>query len=898
MDLKTLESYYLQLLEMTEAERSAFLDDLGKTHPDSVARLRRLLSPPSSNEDLLEPILPAHLQPLRHLHVWASLGEDASLVQVGPYQITGLLGYGGMGVVYRAERDDQYKKIAAVKVIKAERNQDFFYELFEKECQTLALMEHEHIARFYDAGTSEQGYPCLAMEFVDGISISDFCSMHKLSLSARIRLFQQVCDGVAYAHTQGVIHGDLKPSNILVIQRKEGARAKIIDFGIAKVAGHLLEQPPNMLIGSPAYMSPQWADVGSPLDTRSDIYALGAVLFELIAGTPPIDVTKLDRDKDLRAQILRVPRLELDEVVDDARAEALGESPSRLKRKIAEDLNWISKKALALDPKARYQVVEELKGDLHRFLVGLPVRAAPERWIYIFRKWRRRHRAVACAAFVSGLGLVTAFVALALALHLAKVGLDSKQKVVETHDFYNHIVTHSHPDQRGPNLSFADVLAHWEHHLDTQVELDSEQVARLRMTLGNTCYGLGLYRRAEHNYAAALDWRKANLGGAHPDTLASLERFALVKKHLGQVDDAGREFQRLLELSEPGTRLHLIAECSLAELAIAHGGAEEVETHIVRLKAKLATLAPDDSGRFLIQSVLIAYFKQKDEHREAERMLRTMLDEQERFPGQDDFQIMLTRHNLANEVRAAGRHGEALVMFQELARIRAENYGENHLYTIKAGHVVSVCLKNVGKTREAFALIEDLYQRAKVVLGADHPATLEIHNTYAHLITDIEGPAAGVIHYRSMIDVYGRLPEPKPEGYFSAFNNLAHVLNEAGAYEEALETIDRTIEEKSARDATPPTSVLNSRVTRAEILENMQRFEEARRAYREVVEDARETDLPAHHLGRYEGYFGLHLARTGFEEEAISILESSFQKLDDSSRLKQKVSKRLVMLLP
>ncbi len=352
-------------------------------------------------------------------------GDVAVGGHVGPYRLIAQIGEGGMGVVFRAEQREPLRRLVALKVIKAGMDTKQVFARFTSERQALALMDHPHIARVFDAGATATGRPYFAMELVHGLPITEYCDRAKMGVGDRLRLFADVCHGVQHAHQKGVIHRDLKPTNILVAELDGRPAPKIIDFGIAKA----IEQPLTdrslytefgRAIGTPEYMSPEQATLAhGDVDTRSDVYALGVLLYELLTGTTPL---ASDRRATLsQAEWQRVVAEE-EPVRPSLRVSASsdrgvgiiapdGMTPRRLNGVLRGELDWIVMRALEKDRKRRYPTALSLATDVSRFLRDEPVEASPPSRMYVATKFVRRHRigvtAAAAAALTVFAGAVT-----------------------------------------------------------------------------------------------------------------------------------------------------------------------------------------------------------------------------------------------------------------------------------------------------------------------------------------------------------------------------------------------------------------------------------------------------------------------------------------------------------
>jgi len=402
-DQTTLEIILHAALEIPDPqERAAYLDESCKG--DQVLR------------DEVESLIAAHfadgtfLEPLAD-PLWRETRREGEGDMIGRYKLIRQIGEGGFGTVFLAEQSQPVKRQVALKVIKPGMDSKEVIARFEVERQALALMDHPHIAKVHDAGTTEGGRPYFVMELVKGVPITNYCEENHPDIRERLELFTDVCAAIQHAHQKGIIHRDVKPSNILVSSHDGKPMVKVIDFGIAKAIGMVLTEQTfltrhDRMIGTPQYMSPEQAEL-HPLavDTRSDIYSLGVILFELLTGTTPLD------DHQLRnatyTEMLRLIR----EVIPPKPSARLAEVSAFPPRSLRGDLDWIVLKALEKDPARRYESAGALAEDLHRFLQHKPVEARSPGMAYVMQRFTRRHR-----------GPVFAGMALLLMLILGAVG--------------------------------------------------------------------------------------------------------------------------------------------------------------------------------------------------------------------------------------------------------------------------------------------------------------------------------------------------------------------------------------------------------------------------------------------------------------------------------------------
>jgi serine/threonine protein kinase len=401
-------------------ERRAFLEFACQGDELRLQRIEELLEYQRDADDYFE------LQP--HVGNAAPSGEDGmeegvAGLRIGRYRLIDRLGSGGCGVVYLAEQQEPVKRKVALKIIRLGMNTESVIARFASERRALSMMDHPNIARVLDAGSTASGFPYFVMELVDGEKITDFCDNHRLDLRQRLKLFILVCDAIQHAHQKGVIHRDIKPSNVLVRHHDGRPEPKVIDFGIAKAAVGDSDADATItqcgqLIGTPAYMSPEQAQGGMDVDTRSDIYSLGALLCELLTGSPPLKVEhshelgvegirSLLREGETSMPSNRVRAIPRSEVVKIASRRSA--DPQRLPSMLAGDLDWIVMKAVENDRQRRYETANALALDVQRHLREEPVLARPPSRRYLLGKMIRRNRVTFAAASIAVAGLLGGF---------------------------------------------------------------------------------------------------------------------------------------------------------------------------------------------------------------------------------------------------------------------------------------------------------------------------------------------------------------------------------------------------------------------------------------------------------------------------------------------------------
>jgi len=397
--------------------RSAYLDQVCGEGPGLRDRLDALLLAYEQERSFLE--APA-IEPGAPATVDVPPFIEGPGTVIGPYKLLEQIGEGGMGIVYMAEQTRPVRRKVALKIIKPGMDTKQVIARFEAERQALALMDHPNIARVLDAGAAESGRPYFVMELVKGIPITDYCDRNRLAIDDRLELFVQVCQAVQHAHQKGIIHRDLKPSNVLITLHDGAPVPKVIDFGVAKAMGQQLTEKTlftafAQLVGTPLYMSPEQAELsGLDIDTRTDIYSLGVLLYELLTGTTPFDQETFRTaayDQIRRIICEQEPprpstRLSTVGAALPTVSSNRGSDPRRLSHSLRGELDWIAMRALEKDRRRRYEAASAFAADVQRYLADEPVAACPPSAWYRFGKFARRNQAALSMVTLSTIALV------------------------------------------------------------------------------------------------------------------------------------------------------------------------------------------------------------------------------------------------------------------------------------------------------------------------------------------------------------------------------------------------------------------------------------------------------------------------------------------------------------
>ncbi len=576
----------------------------------------------------------------------------------GPYRILGILGEGGMGVVYHALQEEPIHREVAVKLMRA-RSRPEVLSRFLAERQTLARMEHRNIAKILEAGATAEGRPYLAMELVRGQPIDEYCLERKLLEKDRIKLFLSVCRGVQHAHLKGVIHRDLKPANILVSEGVDGPRLKIIDFGIARTLEDDTDSTfptlAGQVLGTPEYMSPEQA-LGDPeaVDTRTDIYSLGVILYELLTHRLPYDLKEMSVVEKLRR-------------VSESEADPMGPRPSGKKRD--PDLETIVRRAIEKDSGRRYLSAEAFAADLLRLLNDEPILARPPSTIYQLRKLARRHR----LAFVS-LCIITSLL-VTFGITMSVLFTDQQQakreaqfeaaKAQEVSRFLADVLTSVRIENSGPNVTVREALDESATRIEQELDGFPESQAAVHQAIGSAYQGLELFEQAESHFNLALDILRGHLRTGDARLVDLLDSLASSYYYQSRIPEA------------------------------IQAGQEAYDQRMVG--------APDEVGVGTSLNNLGHLLRYEWRYEEAESALRASIDHYERYgyethPGNG---YLVAFDNLANLFMDIGEFEKAKAQKEQSIAMRDRRLGKDNPWTVDATLNYAEILAHLGHLAEA-----------------------------------------------------------------------------------------------------------------------------------------------------------------------------------------------------
>ena len=743
---------------------------------------------------------------------------QVSFSSIGPYRLVQRIGVGGMGEVWRAEQTAPFQRTVAVKLIKAGMDTRAALARFESERQALALMEHPCIAKVFDAGATPEGRPYFVMEYVPGIPITAYCDKHRLTIQDRLALFTHVCEGVQHAHQKAIIHRDLKPSNVLISEVDQKPVPKIIDFGLAKAAGPRLSQATMYteaggVVGTPDYMSPEQADsTERNIDTRTDVYSLGVILYELLVGVLPYSSREVhgvgtpSMLEKIRNEEPTLPSSKLKALGDSSHdsAEKRREEPQALRRHLRGELDWITVKALEKDRSRRYGSPSELAAEIQRYLNHEPVLAGPPSSTYRAGKFIRRHRfgvGVAAAAVI----LLIAF-AIAMALQARRIAKErdranresaASQRVA---DFMARMFKVSDPSQaRGNSVTAREILDKAATEVDSGLANDPVLQARLLDIMGNTYEGLGLYSRAESLLARSVEIRRRVLGADDPDTLASMSDLAESIRWQARLPEAEKLFRETLDgrmhASGPDNPATLAAMNGLGlVLADEHSYPEAENLFRQTVETYRRTLGPADAATLNAENSLALVLD--DEHRfpEAEKLYRDAADAYSHSLGPEHPSTLRGYANLANVLDEEGRYAEAEKLCREMTEIKIRVLGPEHPHTLISKQNLADILVHEGRYAEAEELMRPTVDAYRRVYGPEHPRTLHVMGSLADLLQGEKRYPEAAKTRQELGQMFARIDAPDSPDVLDNIERLGILYAYAGQYAKAESVFQQALQ--------------------------------------------------------------------------------------------------------
>ncbi|MEZ6233118.1 MAG: serine/threonine-protein kinase [Phycisphaerales bacterium] len=786
---------FLQAAALPTTQVAPFLDQACAGDPELRRDVERMLG--ARDQESVFSSLARGLSPM-HDRMRADVASAPTLVgpddaaiapgeqqgdRIGKYVLLEPIGEGGFGRVWVAEQREPVRRRVALKVIKVGLDTRQVVARFDAERQALALMDHPGIAKVLDAGATATGRPYFVMELCKGDDIAAYCDRSSLGIPQRLELFAQVCAAVQHAHAKGVIHRDIKPANVLVADVDGHPTPRVIDFGIAKaIDSRLTEQTlytqHRQLIGTPEYMSPEQAEGSLDIDTRSDVYSLGVLLYELLTGSTPLSRQQVRSASHAEMQRLirevdpPKPSTRLGQSADTIAAIAAKRNtqPERLGTLLRGELDWIVMKAMEKDRIRRYDTASALADDVRRYLAGEPISAAPPSVAYRARKLIARNRGLAATVALVALALVLGLVGTGLGLidansereraqaagereadarHIAEERLAEAEAAVE---FLDSMLGAVDPLAQGRDVTVRQVLDKSAASIDDRFASRPLVAARLQGTIGRTYLNLGALQQAEAPLRRQVELRTASLGPDDRDTRRAVNDLGLWLHAAGRHDEAEAALKQAIETNESlfGRDDAITAESidALANLYTEQTRFEEAEPLVEEsIQAHTRLDGPDSTETLSARNSLAMIYSETGRAEQAEPMFRDLLAAFESSHGPDSLLALDVRGNLAwllyyratsnRDADTAARLDEARTLGESIIEDGTRVLGEEHRITLNAMNNLASVYKELDMVDQALDLQIREMEIATRALGENHPDLIvslaNIGNTYRNL---------------------------------------------------------------------------------------------------------------------------------------------------------------------
>lgn len=740
--------------------------------------------------------------------------------RLGHYEILEVLGEGGMGTVYLAEQDSPRRHVA-LKVIRAGLLSRSTLRRFEAESQVLGRLHHPGIAQIYEAGTGMLDgaeAPYFAMEYVRGLSLTDFARDRGLDIRQKLALFASVCDAVQHAHTRGVIHRDLKPGNILVQDVAEHAhdqtrvgegglsrfgltaQPKILDFGIARVtdsdvAQATMQTDAGALVGTIPYMSPEQV-AGDPaeVDTRSDVYTLGVILYELLAGRLPHDVSRRTIPDAIRIIAAEPPT-----------------SLGSLGREFRGEVQTIVDKAIEKDKRRRYQSAAAVAEDIRRYLTDQPITARPPSSVYRMSKFAKRHKGLVGGAAAALLILLAGIVGvgwqaaratagwtkaeehLAEAREARRAAEDEADNARSVSEFLSRMITAVDPENAvGRDVTMREVLDAVALTVDKDFAGRPIVEASVRGALSQSYRGLGRLEDAEQQLRAGHALCLKSFGPEAGQTIDMARNMAVVLAERGEFDQAEPLCRKTLEtvqrLHGPGSLNAAEVKGELGRIVAEMGRTKEAEALLTEAMPVIsAARGPLHKDTLTIRNNLATVYKTLGRLEDAAELQRSVLEGHLKNLPEDHPQVLFAKNNLATVLQKLGRNDEAAELFRQTLEARTRVLGPDHQSTITTRMNLAVCLAASGKHAQAEQQFRQCLEAYKQKLGEDHPKTLVAYGNLAYVLEDLNQMDEAEQIYRRVVELRRAAGKGGQDSEtWASINNLASLLAGRGKLDEAL----------------------------------------------------------------------------------------------------------------
>jgi eukaryotic-like serine/threonine-protein kinase len=812
-----MKSLLAQALELKREDQCAFLDGACSSDPELRAEIDSLLS----EEELVRSKFlesPRHLDNFEDGESEFKAGLSAGQIFVERFQLIRKLGEGGMGQVWLAEQTSPVRRPVAVKLIRAGMYDESVVKRFQAERQSVAMMDHPAIAKVFEAGATPLGQPYFVMEYVPGVPITAYCDLKKLKIEERLRLFIQACEGVQHAHQKAIIHRDLKPANILVVEVDAQPVPRIIDFGLARAATPQLDANTvftqvGQLVGTPGYMSPEQADPNlKDIDTRTDVYSLGAILYVLLAGSEPFDAKtgeNLPLDEWLRRLREEDPptpstKVSSNRQTSSVTAKERGTEAGQLVKLLRGDLDWITMKALEKDRGRRYGTPSELAADTKRYLNHEAVLAVPPSLKYRAGKFARRYRAPLATTAAFALVLVAA----AVFSTRQSIRANREAAVAEAvNEFLENdllaqasVTAQSGPGAKpDPDLKVRTALDRAAARVENKFTKQPEVEASIRETIGRTYLDLGLYAEGRKQLQRALELRRRVLGTEDAKTLKSvwlLGRVAFLQGRFAEaeaLDSQALEAQRRIFGPEHPDSLRSVSD--LAFVYDREGKFALAEALFAQtLEVRKRVLGPEHRDSLQSMNGLGLVYIHEGKFPEAEALFTQALEIWKRVSGPEHPDTLTVMANLMNAYLNENKYAQAEALAVQTLEIRKRLLGPEHPVTLVSMASLATVYDHERKYSQAEALLTETLEIWKRVLGPEHPDTLAVMGNLAQVYLDEGNYAQAETFFNRTFEIMKRVLGPENPYTAITLYNLGCLAARQGKKDQAISMLGQSVD--------------------------------------------------------------------------------------------------------
>jgi non-specific serine/threonine protein kinase/serine/threonine-protein kinase len=770
--------------------------------------------------------------------------------RIGPYVLVKKLGQGGMGAVWLAEQHEPVQRTVALKLIREGMDSKAVVARFSSERQALALMQHPAIARVYDAGSTLDGRPYFVMEYIEGVAVTEYCNAHRLSIRQRLELFVKICDGIQHAHQKAILHRDLKPSNVLVTEQDGKPSVKIIDFGLAKAIGTTPEQMVSItmmseVVGTPRYMSPEQLDFSvDGIDTRTDVYSLGVMLYELLTGTTPHSETRAFDEllSSIRHADVTPPSVRFAKTTAESieAAEKLGGTPESIRKQLAGDLDWITVKALATDREQRYSSASEFAADIGRHLSDEPVQARRPSTAYRIAKFVRRNRlAVALASLAAMLVVGLAVTMTVQAIRIARERDRANHEAETTRSvvqFMTRMFTVSNPNEvRGNTVTAREILDSASQAIESNLKQSPEIRGQLMYTMSDAYTNLGLFSKAKTLLENAIALESRTIGKENPLTLEAMAALGHTLTSMGQFAAA----ESLLRTT---------------------------------LDTQARVLGPQDKATLTTRDFLAEVLTHLDKFSELEKLVAETIQLQSKVLGPENGHTLRSERTLSAALLEQKKFAQAETQIKATIAVHDRVFGSDYPGTLYEANLYGLALAGLGRFAAAEKADRDLLETEKRVLGPAHPNTIATLQNLATTLQEQGRPREAIALYRELLDA--NVFAPGTPALSDLQDDLASALAGDKQFSEAekLYRLSLALRRRNLPPGHP--SIVESLCSVGTVLGYQGRYEEAERLFQEASVEAQKSEGTSALAGAYFHHAAGAMV-AGHREQALEFLDKA-----------------------